>query len=152
MTPAYLNNMKSVLYLYNHVGCNRLLSVRSTSLSRWRTRGPSTSSFTSCPTSSWRPSKTANRRSSWTTSRCAGAACHSLQFGLFCTAQYHKFTNLRLGFKICTRATSLTFDLSHRISKNSQGIKKKKCHGSSQIQWALMIHEVTKTPGRKQSE
>jgi len=42
------------------------------------------------------------------------STCTVILFSVFCTAQYYEF-----GFTICTRATSLTFDLSHRIRKNS---------------------------------
>jgi len=53
-----------------------------------------------------------------------GLNINSIQFSLFYTAQNYKCASA--GFTICTRTISLTFDLSHRIRKNSQEIEEKK--------------------------
>jgi len=47
---------------------------------------------------------------------------HVIQFSLFHTAQYHKFTSS--GFTICTHSTSLTFDLTSDQEKLPKNRKK----------------------------
>jgi len=50
--------------------------------------------------------------------------CFSIQFSVFYTAQYHKLRICLSGlYNLYTYVTSLTFDLSHRIRKNSPKIE-----------------------------